>query len=267
MTKAKAKPTRARQPKGKSRRVPRRLPTLAECEKAIGSKAEQWVARCYEISCAIVAASLVDGEAVYGHWIGDIASGSHFANRGQRLPFVQHGWILLKDGRVLDPTRWVFEDVAPYLYVGVEPDHWSVTPCANCGLLKEEHRDDGHKDQCEMFEVEKWPYDEGGNAWREAMTRGRPAPVAEGPRKKSGLSGFTAVWVAALLGDDDVSTLATNQIFYLANLSYQTIKHAVGPDGVKMIYEAIADLDETSICFIPVDNANRAKRECGFDRV
>jgi hypothetical protein len=247
-------------------RSPRELPSLAQCEKAIGEKAEKWVARCYEISCAIVAAGLVDGEAVYGHWIGDVAPGSHFAERG-RLPFIPHGWILLKDGRVLDPTRWVFEDVDPYLYVGEEPDHWGVTPCANCRLLKEEHRDGGPEDQCEMFEIEKWPYDEGGNGWREVTTHGRPIPVPEGPRKKSGLSGWTAAWVAAILKDGDVSTLAMNQLFYLANLSYQTIKQAVGPAGVKMIYDAIADLDETSICFIPADNANRARRECGFDRI
>jgi len=249
------------------RKKPKELPTLAECEKALGEKAEKWVARCYEISCRIVEAGLVDGEAVYGHWTGDIAPGSHFSDRGKRLPFVQHGWILLKDGRVLDPTRWVFEKVEPYLYIGEEPDHWSVTPCANCKLLKEEHRDDGPEDQCEMFEVEPWPYDEGGNRWREAMTRGQPAPVPEGPRRKTGIHGFTDAWVASLLGEQSAAELTVNQLFYLANLSYVTIKQAVGPDGVKMIYNAICDLDETAISFIPMDNALRARRECGFDRV
>lgn len=256
---------RPRQPREKK---PRALPTLEQCEKAIGEKAEAWVARCYEISCAIVAAGLVDGEAVYGHWLGDVAPGSHFADRG-RMAFIQHGWILLKDGRVLDPTRWVFENVAPYLYVGEEPDHWSVTPCANCKLLKEEHRDDGPEDQCEMFEVEKWPYDEGGNQWREAMNHGRPAPVPEGPRRKTKLDGWTASWVAAVLGIENgpKPELAVNQLFYLANLSYNALKQAVGPEGVKAIYDEICDIDETSISFIPMDNSNRARRECGFDRI
>jgi hypothetical protein len=258
--KPKATKKRTRKP------APKRLPTLAECEKALGEKAEAWVARCYEISCAIVVAGLVDGEAVYGHWLGDVAPGSHFADRG-RLAFIQHGWILLKDGRVLDPTRWVFENVTPYLYVGEEPDSWGVIPCANCGLLREEHRDGGPDDQCEMYEKERWPYDEGGNQWREAMNRGRPAPLPEGPRKPVALTGWTASWVAAVLGEKgDAKTLAVNQLFYLANLSYQTIKQAVGPDGVKEIYNAIADLDETAISFIPMDNTNRARRECGFDR-
>lgn len=261
------KAKKAERAREKRAQKPKPLPTLAECEKALGEKAETWVARCYEISYRIVAAGLVDGEAVYGHWLGDVAPRSHFADRGHRLAFIPHGWILLKDGRVLDPTRWVFEDVAPYLYIGEEPDHWSVTPCANCKLLKEEHRDDGPEDQCEMFEVEKWPYDEGGNQWRDAVNHGRPAPVPEGPRAKTGIHGWTDTWVASLLGEKSAAELTVNQLFYLANLSYMTMKQGVGPEGVKMIYNAICDHHETAISFIPVDNANRARRECGFDRV
>lgn len=242
------------------------LPTLEECERALGEKAKAWVARCYEISYRIVAAGLVDGEAVYGHWTGDLAPGSYFARLKRGIPFVPHGWIQLKDGRVLDPTRWVFEDVAPYLYVGEPPDHWSVTPCANCGLLKEEHRDGGPIDQCDMFEVEKWPYDEGGNEWREAMTAGRPPPAAEGPRRMIKLDGWTRAWVWRLFNVPDKEGLGLNQLFYLANFSYPKMLAAIGPDGVRAIYTAIADLDDTSISWIPVDNANRAKRECGFDR-
>lgn len=242
------------------------LPTLEECERALGEKAQAWVARCYEISFRIVKAGLVDGEAVYGHWTGPLAKGSYFDRLRRGIPFIPHGWIQLKDGRVLDPTRWVFEDVAPYLYVGEPPDHWSVTPCANCGLLKEEHRDGGPEDQCDMFEVEKWPYDEGGNEWRDAVNAGRPKPVPQGPRKKLKLEGWVAAWVGMLLGEEDGSRLALNQLFYLANVSYTTMLGAVGPEGVRAIYTAIADLDDTSISWIPVDNANRAKRECGFDR-
>jgi hypothetical protein len=252
--------------KNARKRKPKELPTLAECEKVLGEKAEKWVARCYEISCRIVAAGLVDGVAVYGHWTGDVASGSYFATRSARLPFVNHGWILLKDGRVLDPTRWVFENVAPYLYIGEEPDHWSVTPCANCKLLKEEHRDGGPEDQCEMFEVERWPYDEGGNEWRSAVTRGVPPPTPTGARYRSKLTGWTATWVGTLLKEENTAELTGNQLFYLANFSYTEIKKAVGPEGVRAIYEAICDFNETSISWIPVDNLTRAQRECGLER-
>lgn len=257
MAKRKTKPR-------KKSAAPRRLPTLAECEKAIGEKAQAWVARCYEISCAIVKAGLVDGDAVYGHWIGPVSPKSHFA-RARGLPFVPHGWILLKDGRVLDPTRWVFENVEPYLYVGAPPNDWDVVPCMNCGLLQEEHRDDGPDDRCDDYAAEPWPYDEGGNKWREATTRGRPIPVASGPRKAVALDGLAKVWVSNLLGAD-ASKLAANQLIYLANMSYDVIKRAVGPDGVKMIYEVIADFDDTSIAWIPLDNFNRARRECGLTR-
>lgn len=241
-----------------------RLPTLAECEKAIGEPASAWVSRCYEISCKIVEAKLVRGEAVYGHWTGPVHKDSHFA-RYASAPFIRHGWILLEDGRVLDPTRWVFEAAEPYLFVAEPPDHWSVTPCANCGLLKEEHRDGGPEDQCEMFEVEQWPYDEGGDKMRQALERERPRPIPQGPRKKVKLDKAKA-WVAGVLDDPDPTKLTDNQLFYLANLSYATIKGYVGPEGVREIYTAIADRTDTSICWIPIDNQNRARRECGFDR-
>lgn len=263
---ARAKKAKAK-PKPKKRAAPKKmkLPTLAACEKALGEKAETWVARCYEISCRIVAAGLVEGEAVYGHWLGKVHPRSHFADRG-RMPFIQHGWILLKDGSILDPTRWVFEAVSPYLYVGSPPDEWEIHPCKTCGLLEEEHRDSGPEDRCDNYEREPWPYDEGGNQWRDAMTRGRPRPVPEGPRKLCRIHGQTAAWVEAILDENDASQLTVNQLFYLANMSYQAIKQAVGPEGVKMIYDAISDIDDTAISFIPVDNANRARRECGFTR-
>ncbi len=56
-----------------------------------------------------------------------------------------------------------------------------------------------------------------------------------------------------------------NQLFYLANLPYGIMRNAIGTDGLKQIYEAIANASSTSIAWIPIDNAQRAKRECGFD--
>lgn len=239
------------------------LPTLGECERAIGEKAAAWVARCYEISCAIVKTGLVDGDAVYGHWVGPVAPKSHFADRSG-LPFVPHGWILLKDGRVFDPTRWVFEAVTPYLFIGEPPDSWGVVPCDNCDLLREEHKDGGPEDQCEAYEPKQWPYDEGGNRWREAITRSRPKPVPKGPRSSVDIKGLTKLWVGALLDERDGARLTANQLMHLANMSYDVLKQGVGPDGVKMIYAAIVDFGK--IAWIPLDNFNRARRECGLTR-
>lgn len=241
------------------------LPTLEQCEKAIGEKAPAWVARCYEISCAIVKAKLVDGVAVYGHWTGPVHSNSHFANR-RGLPFVAHGWIRLKDDRVLDPTRWVFEHVKPYLYVGEEPDTFGVVPCANCELLAEEHGERGPADQCDEYTMPEWPYDEGGNKWRELMNTGRPRPSKVGPRKKVRLSTAVAEWVAGVLDEKDPYHLTSDQLRYLANMSYDQVIKAVGPVGLRTVYTAVVDFCDTAISWIPLDNFNRAKRECGLKR-
>lgn len=255
-----------RDAKAKTLTTTPRLPTLAECETAIGEPANAWAGRCYEISCKIVKAGLIDGgEAVYGHWVGPVHPESRFANR-RGLPFVLHGWIQLEDGCVIDPTRWVFEHVEPYLYVGEPPDHWNIVPCANCGLLREEHKDDGPADQCGCYEREPWPYDEGGNQWRETMTHGRPPPAPKGRRKTMRFSVAVAQWVGGALREDDPFHLAANQLLHLANLSYEVIKNAVGPIGVKMIYTAIADFNDNSISWLPLDNFNRARRECGLER-
>jgi len=99
----------------------RTVPTLKQAEKALGEPASAWKARCFEIASRIVAAGLVEGVAVYGHWRGPVAKGTTFAGRG--TGFVQHGWVLLPDGKVLDPTRWCFEGGEPYLYIGPS-DHY-----------------------------------------------------------------------------------------------------------------------------------------------
>ncbi len=114
--------------------------TVRDAERAIGERSVRWHGRCYEIASALVICKAVKGKAVYGHWVGPIAATGYWKDR-RGMPFVHHGWVKLPDGRVLDPTRWSFEDVKPYLYLG-PPDH----------------------------------YDEGGNQIRAAMMANRPPP-------------------------------------------------------------------------------------------
>jgi hypothetical protein len=122
-------------------KIPEKL-TVEEVQKAIKIPAKKWHGRCYEIACAIVSAKLVKGRAVYGHYLGPVAKTGYWAERrGQG--FQRHGWILLSDGRVLDPTRWSFEDKEPYLAL----------------VERSTLRD----------------YDEGGNAFRAAMMGPPPA--------------------------------------------------------------------------------------------
>lgn len=109
--------------------------TIKQIEEAFGLPVKEWAGKCYQVACA--AAELIPGStAVYGHFLGEVHPSSIFAGRAM---FVQHGWVVLKNGRVLDPTRWAFEGKKPYLYVG---------------------KDD--------------VYDEGGNQLRAAMQGGPP---------------------------------------------------------------------------------------------
>jgi hypothetical protein len=99
----------------------KRLPTLSEVEAVLGPSKE-WSGRCYEIASACVNRGLVEGVAVYGHWRGKIHPESVFAEKG-RLGFVKHGWVLLEDGTIFDPTQWVFTKKKPFLYHGSSTDY------------------------------------------------------------------------------------------------------------------------------------------------
>jgi hypothetical protein len=176
-----------------------------------------WPGNCYSIASAIVKAHLVKGRAVHGHWLGPIAEDSFFADR-RGLRFTGHGWIVLADGRVLDPTRWVFEAVEPYLYLG-----------------------------------ESGPeYDEGGDKLRRAMTKPPPPwtrEVAMPPPLK--LTRPAAAHVTRLLGKAAGPTLSRDQLFWLANLPFATLEpHAAA------IYYAIERIGRGAL--VPIDNMMRA---------
>ena len=93
--------------------------TLAQAEAALGEPAARWEMRCYEIASRLVHARAVEGKAVYGHWRGPVHPAAPFTS----VVVVRHGWINLPDGRICDPTRWVFEQVRPYIYTGPN-DHY-----------------------------------------------------------------------------------------------------------------------------------------------
>ncbi len=75
-------------------------------------------------NCAAVARALeelmqehgAEARAVYGFYHGPC--------KGKTQPFYRHGWVVADDGRtVWDPTRWVFEGVEPYIFVGPLESH------------------------------------------------------------------------------------------------------------------------------------------------
>jgi hypothetical protein len=170
----------------------RTRPTLAEVEVAIGWPSSEWAGNCYAVACAVAGqARRVRGRPAYGHYLGEVRPGSRFFGR----QVVHHGWVVLEDGGVLDPTRWEFEQVAPYL-------HWAD------GVGAE--------------------YDEGGNALRDAMERPAPARVRADKLVSVGardLPVATRRWMERELGmrERTLDALTVNQVFWFANLSLRRL--------------------------------------------
>ena len=115
---------------------PGTLLTVEEAEDAIDRPVETWPGNCDEVAHAIVDAGLVPGGVCrYGHYRGPVAEGSMFYDRSA-LGFVRHGWIEQEIGSedypslggilVIDPTRWAFEDVKPYIYIEPKTPEYDV---------------------------------------------------------------------------------------------------------------------------------------------
>lgn len=204
--------------------------TLAMVEKALGEPADKWEARCYEIAVKMVRLGLVEGVAVYGHYHGPICPWSpFFASSGGG--FVHHGWIALSDGRVLDPTRWVFEGEEPYLYLG-----------------------EFHSKEDEEF------YDEGGNKVRTMLGRNNRPRYDESEQQRSFAAVSPEVWahIASLVEDvlRESRELSIYETMWLANLPPETLR----PFAAE-IYAALEAMGLKA--FIPIDNYRRVKGRRG----
>lgn len=182
-----------------------KLPSIRRLEISISVSATLWPGRCYEIASMVVESGLVSGKAVYGHWLGPIAPGTHFRPRGSNTrPFTQHGWIRSGD-QIIDPTRWVFEGVKPYLFAGKSRTHRE--------------------------------YDEGGNALRSALSR--PPPPFDTSEKlyRLDLPADAARHINDLLGDE--LGVCQKRLAWIANLPVQWLDQYA-----KEIFRAIIDAGE-----------------------
>jgi hypothetical protein len=171
-----------------------RVVTVREVEQAIDIPADEWPGNCYAIACAVVRTGLVFGRPAYGHWLGDVAPGTPFADRAEKLPFIPHGWVDQPFEMVTDPTRWVFEGVEPYIFWGKRGPE----------------------------------YDPGGNALLAAMMR--PCPECDPGRPPVDLvfdDDITRVAVLDLLGYPTGITL--DHVFWLANLPLGMLGDLAGP--------------------------------------
>lgn len=163
--------------------------TIEAVVEAFGSPAKNWHGKCFTVASAIVDEGLVEGDAIYGHYLGPIAKDGFWGGR-KGHPFVQHGWVLLPDGRILDPTRFSFENKDPYIYL-------------------EDNEDD---------------YDEGGNQFRQSMHAQRPCPDAGGDKLlKWDASQEEARAFESLTGTPFVD-FNIEQAFWMGNMPYDEIK-------------------------------------------
>jgi hypothetical protein len=190
------------------------MKTPAAIADAINFPLEQWPGHCTGVANACLQAKIVRGRLCYGHFIGGIAKTGHFAGR----PFTHHAWIELKDGRVWDPTRWVFEDVEPYIYIGPN-DH----------------------------------YDFGGNAINEAFRP--PYPAVADPTERPlllKLSKQVRLAIGHVIGQTDWDGWATpHQIHWLGNINITRLpaRH------VKALFREVIRLGYAA--HIPQDNYQR----------
>ena len=187
------------------------LPNVWQIGWQLRMPQHKWPGRCYEICCKILECHMVEGVARYGHYLGPVKEGTLFYDR----LVVQHGWIELEDGRIFDPTRWVFEGVEPYVYV---------------------NKNNGD-------------YDIGGNKHRVAHSPQFPPvyhaqanmPTIPLPKKPESLVVFTK---AVFYGQDFVSI---EQLNWLANRPPDSLgKH------VKPLFRWLNKINQK--CLIPIDN-------------
>ena len=195
-----------------------KLLTIQKVEKALGIKVERWKGKCHLISTQLVEKGLIKGRAVYGHWLGPISRISFFKNR-RGLPFIHHGWVETEDRKIVDPTRWVFEAVKPYIYFG-----------------KNDY------------------YDEGGDKFRKAMER--PCPAYNKKSKhipfciedEGGEIEEATDYILELLGTT-ADKVTLDHAFWLGNLSIITLgKYAPN------VYQWLDCIGLKAI--VPIDNWN-----------
>lgn len=198
--------------------------------EALVGPAETWHGRCHEI--ALAAASLIDdGEAVYGHYRGPVDPHGYWSDRAGD-PFIQHGWVELADGRILDPTRWSFTD-----------------------------------DEPEIAIVDKWDaeeeYDKGGQRLRQSLVKPPPPwnPSARSVSLAVPKGSDLEMALNTLIGEDQHGTdehggyvVNIMQAGWLANLPYATLA-----PHQRDIYRLLDKVGLLS--FVPLDNQQMAGME------
>jgi hypothetical protein len=187
---------------------------IKKAAKIINIPLEDWPGNCSAIANAFIKNDLVSGKYQYGHYHGFISPESEtFGGR----KFTHHAWILRDDGMIVDPTKWVFENEAPYIFVG-END-----PCI---------------------------YDLGGNFLYETFLL-KPPPKYNAKEKQLTVPDSLQMILSQLLVFPNLfkkKNISFSQLFWLSNLPPKFM------EGMeKEIYSWIVD-DLKLTALIPIDN-------------
>lgn len=176
---------------------------------------EEWKGNCSWIAQEFLDKGIVSGEHQYGQYHGKISSDGYFGGRN----FCQHAWILRDDGKIVDPTRWVFENVEPYIYITDEDDS---------------------------------DYDYGANRLKESLTF-KPAPPYSPDENQYSLTNLDDAVRNSICNYLSYSgdNISLGQIFWLSNMPL----HLFDEDCVEEIYKFI--IDQGHEAFIPVDNRKK----------
>lgn len=105
----------------------RDLPTVEDVAEAINVPVEKWPGNCYAISSMLLDSGLLDDYQgkhgklflTFGKYTGPLSTDSPFAGK----PIIQHGWLESPHGFIVDPTRWVFEQIVKEVWAGVITDY------------------------------------------------------------------------------------------------------------------------------------------------
>jgi hypothetical protein len=199
------------------------LPSREAMVERLGEP-ESWAGNCHGVSMALV--ELLGPEVATvrrGYFIGEVARGAYFDGRP-----CQHSWVELRDGRVIDPTRFAFtrEPAWPLRVIGAS-------------LAAAE-------------------YDIGGCKMASASP---PAPdVLESERELIELELESVDYVRDLLGLPDGFygegwlQLSLEQAHWLANLPIKEGREQPGtlsPFFAPEVYEALMDAGQDAL--IPID--------------
>lgn len=201
--------------------TPQKIPTVVQVHKRMLELSgkdprgltprESMPSNCYAAACALVDLLGNGARAAYGMWSGQDV-------RHPDRDFHRHGWVV-HDGRILDPTRWVFEGKDPYIWKGAESS-----------------RD----------------YDEGMERLKQAICGDRPPPARD-PKEMKFLAHWTLETESLLKDlfedDRDLCWMYLGELFWLANLTPKVMR-----PHIREIYDYLKEIGQSVL--IPIDYRN-----------